>query len=51
MDALERLCQLMDENPNISNQEMAKILTEEGLASSEEGVIKFFKMAGLEDGQ
>lgn len=49
MDALERLCQLMDENPNITNEEMARILKEEGLAASEESVMRFFRVIGLED--
>lgn len=49
MDALERLYQLIDKNPNITNEEMAEVLREEGLAKSEHGVMKFLELVGLED--
>ena len=49
MGVLDRLYQLMDENPNITNQEMAKVLKEEGIVASEESVLEFFKLVGLKD--
>lgn len=48
MDALIRLAELIENNPNISTEEMAKILVEEGHAKSESSLHKFFGIIGLE---
>lgn len=48
MDALIRLTELIENNPNMSTEEMAKILVEEGYAKSESSLHKFFDVIGIE---
>jgi hypothetical protein len=48
MDALVRLTELIETNPDMSTEEMAKILVEEGYAKSESSLHKFFNIIGLE---
>lgn len=49
MDVLERLCQLIEEDPDITNKEMAEILISEGLISDESILMEFFDKFGIED--
>lgn len=49
MDALIRLSELIENDPNISTEEMAKILVEEGYAKSENSLYRFFNIIGLEE--
>lgn len=48
MDALIRLSELIENNPNMSTEEMAKILVQEGYAKSENSLHKFFNVIGIE---
>ena len=48
MDALTRLSELIETDPNMSTEEMAKILVEEGYAKSESSLVKFFDVIGIE---
>lgn len=48
MDALVRLTELIETNQDMSTEEMAKILVEEGYAKSESSLHKFFNIIGLE---
>lgn len=49
MDALSRLVELMEINPDMSTEEMAKILVEEGYLKSESSLHKFFNVIGIEE--
>lgn len=48
MDALIRLAELIENNPNMSTEEMSKILVEEGYAKTEDSLRRFFDAIGVE---
>lgn len=47
MDALIRLSELIEINPNMSTEEMSKILVEEGYTENESSLHKFFYIIGV----
>lgn len=47
MDALDRFLELIENNPDIETEEIAKILVEEGYAKSEKSLHKFFNLIGM----
>ena len=47
-DAFDVMFQMIDENPDITTDEIAERLAEEGYANSAESVRKFFVAIGIE---
>lgn len=48
-DAFDMMFELIDQNPDITTDEIAKILVENGYAKSIESVGRFFVAIGIEE--
>ena len=49
MDVFERMMEILIDEPDITSNEITKILISEGFMVSQERISKFMKLAGLED--
>ena len=48
-DAFDRMSQLIEQNSEMTVNELCSTLVSEGYAKSEESLHKFFKVIGIED--